>query len=187
MPCHSDKSLDHNMTLDNKPMMEVPVLPNGNLSTSKKSAENTNHLQEITWVIPRVLSCTSHWVDKGPKGAELRGSETAAGRSEQVWAHLFYIIWLVQSLTQGSFMEHSLQALELSSVGHFSCCKDYITPLSAPLLQTRTQRITWRDTPWKKRVLWGEKQTNKDYSLQSKAIKNISGPDYIATILFYTN
>lgn len=151
-------------------MTEVPVLLNGNPSSSKKSAENTNHLQEITWVIPRVLSCTSLWVDKGPRGAELRGSETAAGRSEQVWAHLFYIIWLVQSLTQGSFMEHSLQALELSGVGHFSFCKDCITILSAPLFQTHPQRIIWIDPPWKKKVLWGKK-TNKQ-GLQSPIKSN---------------
>lgn len=56
---------------------------------------------------------------------KLQSWEAAAGGSEQslIWAHVLHIIWPEQSLPQDSLWS-SLQALELSGLGHFSCHKD---------------------------------------------------------------
>lgn len=167
-------------------MKKVLVLTNKNLSTSEKSAENINCLQEITWVIPRGLSCTSLWVDKGPEDAELRGSETAAGGSEQslIWTHLFYIIWPVQSLTQASFSE------QFASPGIVRCRTWlYHTSICSivPNMSTKDNLNRLK----RKKVLWGKNQTNKK-GLQSPIPSNqkISGPDYtdeMLQLIFYMN
>lgn len=153
-------------------MKEVLVLPNENLSTSEKSAEN-----------PRVLSCTSFWVDKGPEGAELRGSEKAAGGSEQGhWSgHICSTLSDLSSLSQ--FYGAQFASPGIVRCGTFQLLQRLYHSSICSIVPNMNRKDNLDRHTSKEKSSLGEKinkQTKKLLQSPIKSNQEISGPDYTA-------